>query len=205
MSIPSQSFPNTPLFHIVDRMWRSDNGVTFGFLPENAADAHSFCAGLIPFLRETASPWFLWAFTEEAKVNHTANKWDPKTRQFFSADEAEVEEYLADDDKINKTDEPTLVKSKKKHEEYIQVNVPRVAEYESFPTMYNDNDSVSTFNPSTLTTASTSHQPSSVFTPKINSHASISNNQTNALLSLPMEVDEQDNAKEVSKISDTES
>jgi hypothetical protein len=195
MSIPSQSFPNTPLFHTVDMMWRSDNGVTFGFLPENAADAHSFCAGLIPFLRETASPWFLRAFTEEAKVNHAANKWDPKTRQIFSADEVEVEEYLAEDDEMNKTDEPTLAKPKKNQDEYVKVNVPRVAEHESFPTMYNDNDSVSTFNPSTPTTVPTSHQPSSVFTPKIISHAHSSNNHTNAQPSLPMEVDEQDNAE----------
>ncbi len=66
----------------------------------------------------------LRAFTEEAKVNHAANKWDPKIHQIFSADEAEVDEYLADDDDMNKMDEPTLFKTKKKHEEYIQVNVP---------------------------------------------------------------------------------
>ncbi len=109
--------------------------------------------------------------------------------QIFSADEAEVDEYLADDDDMNKMDEPTLFKTKKKHEEYIQVNVPQVADHESFPTMYNDNDAVLTFNPDTPDTALTSHQPSSVITPKIISHVSISNNQTNVNLSLPMDVD----------------
>jgi hypothetical protein len=59
MSIPSQIFPNTPLFNTVDRTRRSDNGVTFVFLPENEVDARSYCAGLLPFLRETANPWFL--------------------------------------------------------------------------------------------------------------------------------------------------
>jgi hypothetical protein len=44
---------------------------------------------------------------------------------------------------MNKTDEPTLTKKKNKQEANIQVNVLRVAIHEKFPTMYNDNDSVS--------------------------------------------------------------
>jgi hypothetical protein len=67
MSIPSQIFPGTPLFHTVDKQWRSENGVTFTFLPENDSDARSIIAGLIPFLRYMADPWYLKMFTTEAK------------------------------------------------------------------------------------------------------------------------------------------
>lgn len=80
MSIPSQAFPGTPLFHTIDRIWRSENGIVLGFLPENEANARSFVAGMIPYLRAMADPWFLKAFTEEAKIRHLNNKWDAKTR-----------------------------------------------------------------------------------------------------------------------------
>jgi len=206
MSIPSQVFPNTPLFHTVDRLWESDTGVHYGFLPENEADAMSFVTGLIPFLKETASPWFLRFFSEEAKVNHANSKWDPKTRQSISAEEIEIDEFLADDDELNKTDEPTAVRTRKSTQDNIEIHVPKVAARETFPTMYNDTDSVSTFNPATPMTASTSHQPSSVFTPKIVSHA-LYNSQTSKDLPIPMNVDDHGevDAEVVSKISDTES
>jgi hypothetical protein len=38
---------NTPLFHLVDRLWRSTNGISFFFLPENQSDARAFIAGLV--------------------------------------------------------------------------------------------------------------------------------------------------------------
>jgi hypothetical protein len=41
MSILSQVFPNTPLFHSVDRLWRLPNGVCFSFLSENEEDTQS--------------------------------------------------------------------------------------------------------------------------------------------------------------------
>ena len=98
MSIPSQVFPGTPLFHTIDKQWRSENVVSFTFLPENDSDARTIVAGLIPFLKDTASPWYLSMFTTEAKIRHTQSKWDHKTRQVFSADEYVVDELLADDD-----------------------------------------------------------------------------------------------------------
>jgi hypothetical protein len=50
MAIPSQVFLGTPLFHSIDKQWRSENGVTFTFLPENDADARNIVAGLLLFL-----------------------------------------------------------------------------------------------------------------------------------------------------------
>jgi hypothetical protein len=57
MSIPSQVFPGTPLFHTIDKQWRSENIVVFTFLPENDSDARTIVAGLIPYLKDTADPW----------------------------------------------------------------------------------------------------------------------------------------------------
>ncbi len=68
MSIPSQIFPGTPLFHTIDRLWQSENVVSFTFLPENDSEARTIVAGLIPFLKDTASPWYLSMFTAEAKI-----------------------------------------------------------------------------------------------------------------------------------------
>ncbi len=109
MAIPLLEFPGTPLFHTIDKQWRSDNVVTFGFLPENEADARTLVAGLIPFLRDTADQWYLSAFTERAKLRHLSSKWDPTTRQVYTAEEGVVDDYLAEDDELNKSDEPTLV------------------------------------------------------------------------------------------------
>jgi hypothetical protein len=47
-------------------------------------------------------------FMAEAKLRHIHSRWAPNTRQVFSAEEAELEELLADDDEMNKSDEPTL-------------------------------------------------------------------------------------------------
>ena len=101
MSIPSLVFPGTPLFHTIDRQWRSENGVTFTFLPENDSEARSIIAGLIPFLRHTANPWYMKMFTTEAKYRHASSKWDQATRQVFSIAEFEIDEFLADDDEYN--------------------------------------------------------------------------------------------------------
>jgi hypothetical protein len=90
MAIPSQVFPHTPLFHTIDKQWRSENGVTFTFLPENESDARSLIAGFIPFLRHTADPWYMKMFTTEAKLRHSSSKWDQATRQVFSVEEYEI-------------------------------------------------------------------------------------------------------------------
>jgi hypothetical protein len=83
MSIPSQIFPGTPLFHTIDRLWRSENVVSFTFLPENDSEARTIVAGLIPFLKDTSSPWYLSMFTAEAKIRHASSKWDPETMTQF--------------------------------------------------------------------------------------------------------------------------
>jgi len=70
LSIPSQIMSTKPLFHSVDRTWRSSTGITFTFIPENETDAHSFVAGLIPFIKATHSPWFIKFFSEEAQLQH---------------------------------------------------------------------------------------------------------------------------------------
>jgi hypothetical protein len=63
LSIQSQVFSSTPLYHTVDRTGRSSNRVTLTFHPENEADARSHIAGLIPFLKATESPWFIKLFS----------------------------------------------------------------------------------------------------------------------------------------------
>jgi hypothetical protein len=70
LSIPSQIMSTKPLFHSVDRTWRSSTGITFTFIPENETDAHSFVVGLIPFIKATHSPWFIKFFSEEAQLQH---------------------------------------------------------------------------------------------------------------------------------------
>lgn len=71
LSIPSQIFKDIPLLHTVDRTWQSANGITFTFHPENEADARSYIAGLIPYLKDscvTYNTWFLKQFSEEARL-----------------------------------------------------------------------------------------------------------------------------------------
>jgi hypothetical protein len=70
LEIPSTAFPNKPLFHTVDRLWRSQTGISFTFFPENEEEARSFIAGMIPFVKSTESLWFMKLFTEDAKLRH---------------------------------------------------------------------------------------------------------------------------------------
>ena len=205
LAIPSQVFPGTPLFHSIDKKWRSENEVIFTFLPENDADARNVVAGLIPFLNSTADPWYLQMFTPAAKITHAESKWDAETRQVFSVDEFEVEEFLADDDEYNKSDEPTAEKSARKvrrDESRIQVNIPIVLDPEEFPKMYDD-DSVSTFHPN-QDESKESCTPSIKFTPIIVSNppsirASVTSEPR------PTNVHYQDDDESISKLSDTQS
>jgi hypothetical protein len=68
----------------------------FIFHPENEQDACSIIAGLLPFLKETASPYFVELFSEEAYVRHVHSKWERKTRQAYSAEEPELYSFLAE-------------------------------------------------------------------------------------------------------------
>jgi len=56
LEIPSTAFPNKPLFHTVDRLWRSQTGINFTFLPENEEATRSLIAGMIPFVKATECP-----------------------------------------------------------------------------------------------------------------------------------------------------
>jgi len=203
MEIPSQVFPGTPLFHNMDKQWRSENGVTFTFLPENDSDARTIVAGLIPYLRCTAEPWYLSMFTSEAKLRHASSKWDHTTRQVFSVEEFEIDEFLAEDDEYNKTDEPTAERPSRREgpdESYIQVHVPIIIDPEDSPKMYEETDSVSTFHQKEGPTPA-SISPSKSFTPNIVSNPpSILASSTSD--SKPNDIDYQEDGESVSKLSD---
>jgi hypothetical protein len=205
MAIPSQVFPHTPLFHTIDKQWRSENGVTFTFLPENESDARSLIAGLIPFLRHTADPWYMKMFTTEAKLRHSSSKWDQETRQVFSVEEYEIDEFLADDDEYNKTDEPTAerpIRNTAQDDSHILIQVPIIIDPEESPKIYEDTDSVSTFRPNDPSPASIS--PSKSFTPKIVSNPpSVLASSTSA--SKPTDINYEDEGESVSKLSDSQS
>jgi hypothetical protein len=206
MTIPSQVFSNTPLFHTIDKQWRLENGVTFTFLPENESDARSVIAGLIPYLRHTADPWYMKMFTTEAKLRHASSKWDQDTRQVFSVEEYEIEEFLADDDAYNKTDKPTAEKPTRTtfiDDSHIQIQVPIIIDSEESPKMYEDTDSVSTFRQPD-TSSFTQVSPSKSFTPKIVSNPPSMMASSNSA-SKPLDINYQNDGESISKLSDTQS
>ncbi len=110
MDIPSSTHKEVPVFHSIDRQWRSERVVTFTFLPDNESDARMYIAGLIPLLRASPDSWFLQFFSEEAKYNHRHNIWDPSTKQFFSTDEVDINTFLCEDNAQNLSDEPAAMK-----------------------------------------------------------------------------------------------
>jgi hypothetical protein len=164
MNIPSQVFPGKPLFHSLDKQWRSENVVTFCFLPKNKADAGTMIAGLIPYIRDTHDPWYLSAFLTEAKLQHQSSRWDHKTRQVFSAEEAEISDFLTEDDELNHMDIPTEEKASIQPNPDVEVNVPPCTE-DTRHHFHEDADSVSTFHPSGASVASAYSRPSAVFQP----------------------------------------
>jgi hypothetical protein len=201
MQVESIVFPGTPLFHTIDKQWRSENVLNFSFLPENDSDARTVIAGLIPLIRDTCDPWYLTMFTNEAKLRHASSKWDAESRQVYSAEEGEIEEFLAVDDEMNKTDEPTADRPRKffRDESYITINVPKVADGPK-QTIYNDVDSVSTFHQVSQVDppAQTSKpQPSISITTSTTVPSSSSN-------TLHINLDDQE-AEAISKLSDTAS
>jgi hypothetical protein len=106
MDIPSQIGLDKPLFHAINKQWRSENVVNFCFLPENETDARTTIAGLIPFLRDSYDPWYLSAFWTEVKLRHLSSRWDYSTRQVFCAEESELADFLAEDDELNQHQHP---------------------------------------------------------------------------------------------------
>ncbi len=125
--------------------------------------------------------------------------------QVFSAEQVKEDEYLADTNQLKKMYTPTPSKPKQSiSNSQIQVNILKGAKHDFFSFMYSDEDSVFTFHPSITTTDSTSHQPSSVFTPKLVSQIYHSSNKSTHNFSVPIDADgEEDNAEVVSNISAT--
>ncbi len=66
MPITPEHAPDIPLFHTIDKQWRSDSGISFAFRPEHETEAHTIVAGLIPFLRDEGHEWFIRMFFTEA-------------------------------------------------------------------------------------------------------------------------------------------
>lgn len=70
-------------------------------------------------------------------MRHIHSRWDPNTRQVFSEEEAELEELLADDDEMNKSDEPSL----KRNSSSPEINIPTGAFLSEDPVIYQDDNS----------------------------------------------------------------
>jgi hypothetical protein len=65
---------------------------------------------------------------------HTFTIWDTKTRQAYSAEEAELENLLDDNNELNCTDNHSMDEKK------VEVHIQPVADLETFPTIYKDTD-----------------------------------------------------------------
>lgn len=103
------------MFHSIYKQWRTENVVTFSFLPENKSDARTVAVGCIPILRDKGHEWYLNMFSNDSKLRHVSSKWDAETRQIYSAEEAEQAEFLAEDDEMNQTDKPAASKTDNTH------------------------------------------------------------------------------------------
>lgn len=109
-AIPAQEGSSKPLFHATDRQWRLETSVNFCFLLEHKSDARTLITGLVPFVRDMHDPWYISTFSSEAKLCHKSSWWHHTTRQVFSADEAEISDFLVKDDELNHTNTPTKLK-----------------------------------------------------------------------------------------------
>jgi hypothetical protein len=151
MSIPSVEDPDLPLFHTVDKQWRSDNVVTFTFRPRHEAEARSIIAGLIPFLRDEGYDFFLRMFSPDAQARHASSKWNSETRKVSFIKEEELAEFLAGDDDLNLSDEPTQERLSRAQDlqtgnTHVEFDVPPFTA-NNFPSMNNETDFISTFHP----------------------------------------------------------
>lgn len=146
-------------------------------------------------------------FMTVAKINNLITKWDVATRQVFSIEEGEIDEYLADDDELNKTDVRTAEKPVKKiviNNFLVQTDVPQIIDSEKDLKMYTEDDSVSTFYLQDKTTVSNQSTPSTRFTPKVISMPPIVQIPSDSQ-AMAIDVDNMDEDESISKLSDTES
>jgi len=148
------------MFHSVDRTFRSSTGITFSFHPENATHAHAIVAGLLVYVREYANPWFMRFFGEEFKQQHVTSKWNEESFEVETAEGAELTSMLALDSEWNLLD-PDF--SHIKPEKLVE-STPAVAS-ESYTSLYQDLDSVSTFRQ--VIPSANSVQVSTTYMPKV--------------------------------------
>lgn len=100
MELKSKASLTSSLFHSIDKQWRSENTVVFTFLPENKPNARTVVFGFIPIIRDENKEWYLKLFTNKASLRHSSSKWDPETRQVYSAEENELANFLANNNRI---------------------------------------------------------------------------------------------------------
>jgi hypothetical protein len=137
--IKSSSFPGTPLFHTIDKGWGTDNDIHFTFIPENEAEGRMFITGLVPFIRDTADPWYLALFTPDAIDRHTDAAWDPNTNQLASTSDVWINGSITLDGDL--TGEPGDTS-----DQQLQVAVETPRPFAGVPPVIRDTDSISTFN-----------------------------------------------------------
>jgi hypothetical protein len=103
-----------------------------------------YVGGLIPYLRDTQDQWYLKSFTEEARGNHQSSVWDPIAKQVSSTSDVWIRNALALDDVLNFTDTPTTSWT---NSAQLHFDMPDVTMAGETPSMYHDQDSVSTLQP----------------------------------------------------------
>jgi hypothetical protein len=158
LSIPSKNFPNTPMFHSVDMAFRSSTGITFSFHPENASHAHALIAGLLCYMREYANPWFMRFFSEQYKQQHATSKWNAEEFNVDTAEGLEIISMLENDNEWN-LDNPDFSQA-----DCTTKHTPVIAS-DTYMSLYQDTDSVSTFRP--VAVELNPVQPSLSVTPKV--------------------------------------
>jgi hypothetical protein len=100
MELKSKASLTSSLFHSIDKQWRSENIVVFTFLPENKPNARTVVFGFIPIIRDENKEWYLKLFTNKASLRHSSSKCDPETRQVYLAEENELANFLANNNRI---------------------------------------------------------------------------------------------------------
>jgi hypothetical protein len=158
LAIPSKNFPTTPMFHTVDIAFRSSTGITFSFHPENASHAHALIAGLLCYMREYANPWFMRFFAPQYIQQHETSKWNDEEFTVDTLEGLELTSMLENDNEWNlENPDFSQTTSLPKHKP--------VTASDTFTSLYQDTDSVSTFRPMDNDNQG-SVQPSLSFTPK---------------------------------------
>jgi len=149
-------------------------------------------------MKGTVDPWFFRHFSEEVKLRYASSRWDVAARP----EDELPEDLLEEDDELNKTDVPTLMRAPQRTPAQVEFQGPDVSEKGNFPSMYKDSDSVSTFHLVTPGDGSSVSQPSITFQPRVLLAPYARGTQNN--IGIPTAVDEEQ-LEVVSKISDNKS